>query len=131
MSSSTMIANENQESPDIKKAIIIVLLVSIAIFAIILVGMTLTKPAQDGNPTTLTFALYQSVTYNHNDTNYELKYEPAGQANLLIVNSQGQSFNYPAVAGAAYDTLGIRVTIISATQELIVVHVAPLENETT
>jgi hypothetical protein len=130
MSPSTMIAIENQELPDIKRVIIIFLLVSILVFAIVLVGMTLTKPAQDGPPATLTFALYQSVTYNHNDTNYELKYEPAGQANLLIVNSQGQSFNYPAVAGAAYDTLGLKITIISATQELIVVQVAPLGNET-
>jgi hypothetical protein len=129
--SSSRIGNKNQEAPDLRKVIIIVLLVSIAVFAIILVSMTLTKPAHDGAPKTLSFALYQSVTYSYNGTNYEFKYEPAGQTNLLIIASEGQSLNYPAVAGVTHEDWGLKILIVSATQELIVVQVTPTENGAT
>ncbi len=69
--------------------------------------------------TALTVALYQTVSYSHQGTDYEFRYIPAGQGNLLEVSSGGQTQNFAAVAGATYTSGTLKVTITFADDRVI------------
>jgi hypothetical protein len=114
---------------DLKKIVALILVLSLAFAAFYLIGTSLSnqseQPQNSDNYTVLTFALYQSVNYTQNDRTYEFRYASGGQANLLQVTSEGQTSSYSAFAGATYTPFGLKVTIFSATDSIIVLHVTP------
>jgi hypothetical protein len=131
----TKASNEKQaltKSPNNNKLIVIIILVGILISAIIIAGNSMTNlfpketSSQEPEGTTLTLALYQAGNYSHQGTEYELRYVSAGQGNLLLVSSEGQTQSYAAAAGATYIPWNLKITIISATENMIVLHVTPL-----
>ncbi len=119
-----------EKTSNIKKIISLILVISIASSAFYLIVTSLPNlfsesPKNSENYTVLTFALYQSVNYTQNSINYEFRFVSGGQANLLQVSSEGQTLSYSAFAGATYTPFGLKVTIFSATENMIVLHVAP------
>ncbi|MCL2288664.1 MAG: hypothetical protein FWC33_05800 [Candidatus Bathyarchaeota archaeon] len=79
------------------------------------------KPSE--NYAVLTLALYQSTTYVQGDAVYEFSYVSSGQRNLLLVASDGQSESYMAVPGTSLNPFDLKITIYSANEKMIVLHV--------
>jgi hypothetical protein len=106
-------------------AIIGVLSLSICIGALFLAPSGPSKPSE--NYTVLTLVLYQSTQYTQEDTTYEFSYVSGGQGNLLQVNSNGQTLSYAAVPGTTPNPFDLKVTIYSATEQMIVLYIIPSE----
>lgn len=112
--------------PIYKKILLIVLVVTAALAAVVLVGpmlATMFSGSQNSDYTVVTFALYQTVPYRQGGVDYEFSYLAAGPGNILQVSSEGKTESYSAFAGAAYKPFGLDVKIVSA-NEFIVLHVA-------
>ncbi|MDR2700791.1 MAG: hypothetical protein LBC12_08405 [Nitrososphaerota archaeon] len=106
--------------------ITIVIVFSLALYIGTLSLSTPTKqPQTSENYTVLTFVLYQSTSYTYDDVTYEFKYVPGVQTNLLQVLSKEQFTNYPAISGATYTPFNLTVTIYSANENMIVLHITP------
>ncbi|MCW4009849.1 MAG: hypothetical protein NWF05_04430 [Candidatus Bathyarchaeota archaeon] len=113
-----------------KKALAIILLVSLAVAIIALASPFLTSlfnetPEQSTEYTTLNLALYQSVDYDQKDTHYVFSYFPAGQQNLFQVTSENQTQSFPALTGASYNALGLEIKVDLANEGLIFLQVKP------
>ena len=114
-----------------KRIIMFVIAISLFFSAIYIVKALLPAPSDGQSQTSekdytvLTLALYQSYNYVQEDTVYEFKYVLGGQTYLLQVTSEGQTSNYAAVSGATYNPFDLKVTIYSATERMLVVHVTP------
>jgi hypothetical protein len=113
--------------PILKKIILLVIVVTIALSVVILVGPLLANlfsGSQNSDYTVLTFALYQTVTYSQGGVDYEFSYVSAGPGNLLQVSLDGQTESYSAFAGANYTPFDLNVLIVSA-NDVIVLNVSP------
>ncbi|MGD6809017.1 MAG: hypothetical protein ACQCN3_04890 [Candidatus Bathyarchaeia archaeon] len=106
--------------------IVVTLFLSAFYFAVtVLPNLLSESPNNSENYAVLTIALYQSTNYTQAGTNYEFRYVSGGQANLLQVTSEGQTQNYSAFTGATYNPFGLKVTIFSATESILVLHITP------
>jgi len=113
--------------PVYKKILLIIIVVTVALAAVVLVGPMLANMfsgSQKSDYTVVTFALYQTIPYSESGVDYEFSYVSAGPGNLLQVSSGGKTESYSAFAGANYKPFDLDVLIISA-NGVIVLHVAP------
>jgi hypothetical protein len=83
------------------------------------------QPQPTENQTALTIALYQSQSYTQGNTTYEFRYVSGGQGNILQVTSEGQTTSHAAISGATPNPFNLKVTIHSATENIIVLHITP------
>jgi len=77
--------------------------------------------------TVLTLVLYQSTQYQQGDIMYEFSYVLGGQGRLLHVYSEGQSISYVAVPGAVHNVFDLKITIYSANEKMLVLHIIPIK----
>jgi hypothetical protein len=115
---------------NIKYVLVFIILVSVFSLAVYLGALFITAPSESAKPSenydVLTLALYQSTNYMQGDFTYEFRYVTSGQNNLLLVTFEGQSESYLAVPGSSPNPFGLKVTISSANERLIVLYIAPL-----
>ncbi|MCL2642561.1 MAG: hypothetical protein FWD52_03480 [Candidatus Bathyarchaeota archaeon] len=107
-------------------AIIVILFFSSILTIEALLSPSSNKPKPSENVTVLTLALYQSIDYTEGGKIYEFKYMPGGQGNLLQISTDGQTpISYAAIPGATYNPFNLKITIYSANEKMLVLHIAP------
>lgn len=111
-----------------KKLVALILVITSVLFIFYLAEPSLigylSQEHKDSEKTdVLSMALYQSVNYRYADLEYQFRYLPAGQGKLLTVSSGSETLNYPALPGATYSPFNLKVTITSATENLIIIQI--------
>jgi len=112
----------------VKKVMIFVIAVGLFFSALYVTQILLSAPSDQPKPsendnTILTLALYQPLYYTNGDATYEFRYVSGGQRNLLQVTLEGESVSYAAIPGSTPNPFDLKVTIYSATEKMLVLHI--------
>ncbi|MCL2134393.1 MAG: hypothetical protein FWH37_02400 [Candidatus Bathyarchaeota archaeon] len=112
---------------DVKKLVAFVTVVCLFFSFIVIAEKWLSSSTNNSQSSddyvVLTLALYQTFDYTQNGVRYEFRYVSGGQGNLVQVSLDGQTVSYAAVSGAKYDLFDLTITIYSATDQMLVLHV--------